>query len=69
MQYKDLINLYKAINELMMQMGIDGEVSTTSDKAEAVMDALWDVDGGVYDEVRFDNKLTEMIVHRMYHGD
>jgi len=69
MQYKDLINLYKAINELMMQMGIDGEVSTTSDKAEAVMSALWEVDGGVYDEVEFDTRLMEMVVNTIYHGD
>ena len=52
-----------------MQMGIDGEVSTTSDKAEAVMSALWEVDGGVYDEVEFDTRLMEMVVNTIYHGD
>jgi len=61
MQYKDLINLYKAINELMMQMGIDGQVSTTSEKAEAVMNALWDLDGGVYDVEVFKEEYRKFL--------
>lgn len=40
--------LYNRVNEMMMQMGAEGEVGTQDDVADKVMGALADIDGGVY---------------------
>jgi len=56
-----LIYLYMAINELMMEMGIEGEVSSTSEKAEDVMSALYELDGGVYDVEVFQEEYRKFM--------
>ena len=56
-----LIDLYMAINELMMEMGIEGEVSSTSEKAEDVMSALYELDGGVYDVEVFQEEYRKFM--------
>jgi len=41
-------NLYIAINELFLKLGAEGSVSTRDKEADNVMDALYEIDGGVY---------------------
>ena len=38
--------LYAAANALMVEIGMDGEVDTGNPKIVAVMDALYEIDGG-----------------------
>jgi predicted acyltransferase len=40
--------LYRAINELMAYMGKYGSAAARGDRAQAVMDALYKIDGGQY---------------------
>ena len=40
--------LYHAINVLMGEMGANGEVHTQMECSSKVMNALYDIDGGVY---------------------
>jgi hypothetical protein len=42
--------LYHAVNEMMGTLGAKGEISTRAKEVEAVMDALHEIDGGVYKE-------------------
>jgi hypothetical protein len=42
--------LYHAVNEMMGVLGAKGEISTRAKEVEAVMDALHEIDGGVYKE-------------------
>lgn len=41
--------LYIAANELMAKIGRDGEINAHQDEVGAVMNALFDIDGGAYD--------------------
>jgi len=41
--------LYVAVNEMMAPLGAHGEICARDDRVDAVMDALHDIDGGVYD--------------------
>lgn len=57
-QWADLIDqlqgdygkLYHAVNLMMAELGAEGEINTRHTKVDQVMDALHDIDGGVYDE-------------------
>jgi len=40
--------LYIAVNEMMAQLGADGDINARSSEAEKVMDVLHEIDGGVY---------------------
>ncbi len=40
--------LYTAVNAMMAQLGADGSISAMGDLAQAVMDALHDIDGGTF---------------------
>jgi hypothetical protein len=46
---EEWIKLYHAINDMMCTLGAEGEISTRESEVEAVMDALHEIDGGVYD--------------------
>jgi len=47
---KDWASLYHAINGLMTQLMVDGEVRSGDEVANAVMIALCEIDGGIYDK-------------------
>jgi len=47
---KDWANLYHAINGLMTQLMVDGEVRSGDEVANAVMIALYEIDGGIYNK-------------------
>jgi len=40
--------LYNAVNEMMCVVVLDGQIDIRHDRIENVMDALYDIDGGVY---------------------
>lgn len=40
--------LYNAVNEMMAPLGAYGEISAKDDRVAKVMDALQQIDGGVY---------------------
>jgi len=40
--------LYESINDLMAHLGADGQISAKDPRADRVMNALFDIDGGVY---------------------
>ena len=42
--------LYHAINKMLMDLGADGEITTENKHSMDVMNALSEIDGGVYDE-------------------
>ena len=45
--------LYIAINEMLAVLGMEGEINNRHEKTEAVMDALYELDDGVYDVDKF----------------
>jgi hypothetical protein len=45
--------MYIAINNMMAVLGAKGEIHATDEKANQVMSALADLDGGVYDVDKF----------------
>lgn len=47
---KNWVSLYHAVNSLMTQLMVDGEVRSGDDVANAVMTALCYIDGGIYDK-------------------
>lgn len=44
------VNLYHAVNQMMMRMGADRKVNTQQVEAENVLAALEAIDGGVYND-------------------
>ncbi len=52
-------NLYIAINEMMAELGAKGEITTRNSLVTDVMNALHEIDDGVYDVKRVfgDNKI------------
>jgi hypothetical protein len=52
-QYLDLKeklkNLYVSTNEMMAPLGAHGQILAKDDRVSSVMDALHDIDNGVYD--------------------
>ena len=46
---KEWVNLYHAVNKMMMTLGIDGEINASQDVAGYVMESLAAIDGGQYD--------------------
>ena len=51
--------LYIAINEMMAVLGAEGEINTRHEKTEAVMNALYELDDGVYDVDKFMQSLEK----------
>ena len=47
---KDWANLYHAVNLLMTQLMVDGEIRSGDEVVNAVMIALCEIDGGIYDK-------------------
>ena len=47
---KNWASLYHAINGLMTQLMVDGEVRSGDEVVNAVMIALCNLDGGIYDK-------------------
>lgn len=43
-----VVALYRTVNQVMLVLGMYGEISRRDDRVSAVMDALYDIDGGVY---------------------
>ena len=41
--------LYERVNEMMDKLGADGQINTRANEVLVVMDALYELDGGVYD--------------------
>ena len=41
--------LYERVNDLMAILGAEGQINTEFEEVRAVMDALYELDGGVYD--------------------
>lgn len=58
---KDWANLYHAINGLMTQLMVDGEVRSGDEVANAVMIALCEIDGGIYDKNMGSDKSARKI--------
>ncbi len=56
----DWANLYHAINGLMTQLMVDGEVRSGDEVANAVMIALCDIDGGIYDKGMDSEKVLSL---------
>jgi len=49
---KKFMNLYISVNEMMCVLGAKGDISTRSDVVTTVMDALYEMDDGVYEARR-----------------
>ena len=60
MSRQKIINLYKAVNEMMAVLGAKGEINTLHEKTTNVMDALHEIDGGVYDLDSFTIKVNTL---------
>jgi len=48
----NISKLYHSVNLMMAELGAKGEIDTRNQYVEKVMDALYDIDGGVYDQTR-----------------
>lgn len=44
----NIMALYRTVNEVMLVLGMHGEIQRCDDRVSAVMDALYHIDGGVY---------------------
>ena len=60
MSRQKIINLYKAVNEMMAVLGAKGEINTLHEKTTNVMDALHELDEGVYDLDSFTIKVNTL---------
>lgn len=58
---KGWASLYHAINGLMTQLMVDGEVRSGDEVANAVMIALCDIDGGIYDKGMDAEKVLSLV--------
>lgn len=58
---KDWASLYHAINGLMTQLMVDGEVGSGDEVANAVMIALYEIDGGIYDKGMDAEKVLSLV--------
>lgn len=62
---KQKINtFYKSVNEMMAHLNAEGEIDTESSLVCDVMDALYEIDEGVYDEKRFNKFMNELIANK-----
>jgi len=52
-----LLTMYVAANELMAKLGADGEINAQQDESGNLMDALFDIDDGAYDQELVKKKL------------
>ncbi len=44
------IELYHAANEMLLEIGEEGSVTPDDEVVRRVMDALYEIDGGVYNQ-------------------
>ena len=49
---KMFAKLYNAVNYMQGELGAEGEINTESKNVERVMDVLFDIDGGVFKEMK-----------------
>ena len=56
--------LYKTINEMMAYLGAEGEIDTRNPLVGGVMDALYGIDEGFYDENRFKQFMKNLVANR-----
>jgi glutathionyl-hydroquinone reductase len=49
-QKKKWENLYHKVNNMVYTMGLDGEMNAQQTEVEEVMAALFEIDGGSYNE-------------------
>lgn len=56
-----IVELYRAVNQMMMEVGYHGQVSSDSAEADGVMGALADLDDGVFDVDGFAKKLDAFL--------
>ena len=62
--------LYISVNELMCVLGAKGEITTRANEVTAVMDALHDIDDGVYKKpVERTDEILEAIKENGYYDD
>lgn len=53
-------SLYHAVNDMMAKLGASGNITTRADEVSQVMDALHDIDGGVYkQDINENQAMTE----------
>lgn len=57
----DWASLYHAINGLMTQLMVDGEVKSGDEVANTVMIALYEIDGGIYDKGMDAEKVLSLV--------
>jgi len=58
-----LQKLYKAINEMIAFLGAEGEINIRNHFFDNVMNALFDIDEGVYDDNRFKKFMKNLIAN------
>lgn len=58
---KDWASLYHAINGLMTQLMVDGEIRSGDEVANTVMIALYEIDGGIYDKGMDAEKVLSLV--------
>jgi hypothetical protein len=46
----DWVELYHAVNQMVLEIGENGGVTSKDDVFNRVMDALYEIDGGVYNK-------------------
>ena len=59
-----LVTIYKSVNEMMAFLGAEGEIDTKNPLVDNVMDALYEIDEGIYDEKRFNKFMKNLIANR-----
>jgi len=47
---QDWVELYHAVNQMLLEIGENGGVTPKDDVVSRVMDALYEIDGGVYNK-------------------
>lgn len=55
-----LETLYNRVNEMMAPLGAYGQICATDDRVIAVLDALHDIDGGVYRPISGEDEAPEL---------
>lgn len=50
----ELVKLYHSVNKMMCKLGADGEINSLDETVLNVMDDLHQLDGGTYDENKYE---------------
>ena len=58
---KNWVSLYHAVNSLMTQLMVDGEIRSGDEVANSVMIALYEIDGGIYDKGMDAEKVLSLV--------